>query len=274
MTSYALAIWSDGNGDPDVAAHIPHVVRVGRNPDMALVNEFTDGGQFEHADCADAVIQSRLIDGGVKTTVRAIEEIAGTSARGTLFPGVQRALTHFEVANSFSGSDPPPGYIMNPAGGRLVDISQFPKYLAASQGGCITMADPPPDPSPPKPPIQEPEMQTFVIEPGDTDPTLIPAVTGSTSLVLAAFAPCTVQMFLWNQLGGVVAERVATLEGNEPGKQGPAELSGYLYGLFAPNEAAQGPAGPPKAGVPYLLGLWRGISTVTKQPVEYSASVF
>jgi hypothetical protein len=272
MSSYLLAIWSDHNGDPFTGAgRIGHVVRVAPYAGMPLVDEFTDGGAYEHDDCAPACIQSRLLQGGVQTSVRQIEVIAGTGPTGTFFPGIERALRYYGVAEAYSAAAPPAGWIMNPAGGRLISPDAFPAYLAASQGGCIVMADPtgPPTPPPP-PPIEEPEMQTIVVPvwtgTGAAPPILVPGVTGSSSLNLVAFGNCQFQIWLWDQDGGSVAERVVTLKGNQPGVVGPVELSGYLYQIFAVPPATGGGGAPAKPGVPYVLGLFPGSGA-------YSASI-
>lgn len=238
---------------------------------MPIVNEFTDGGVYEHFDCAPACVQSRLIQGGIVTTIDEIEELAGTKPpRGTLFPGIESCLRHYGVVEVFSAGEPPPGWIMNPAGGRIVAPSSFPAYLAAAQGGCIVMADPAAPPPPPPPtPLEGPDVQTFVIEPmpPGSPPTLVPGVTGSTTLVLGSFSGGSVTLFLWTEAGDAVASRVVSLLGNDPNVRGPVEVSGYLAQIFAAPPATPGPAAPAKAGVPYLLGLYPAAST-------YSASLF
>ncbi len=120
-------------------------------------------------------------------------------------------------------------------------------------------------------PTEESEMQTFIVEPSPpgevVTPTLVPGVTGSTSIVLAAFTPCAVTLFLWDEHGNTVAARPLTLSGNQPKVLGPVEVSGFLYQVFAVPPAIAGPAAPAKSGVPYLLALYPGSST-------YSASLF
>ncbi|HUZ01628.1 MAG TPA: hypothetical protein VMU89_14865 [Thermomicrobiaceae bacterium] len=120
-------------------------------------------------------------------------------------------------------------------------------------------------------PTEENEMQTVIVDvapPGEVAaPTLIPGVTGSTSIVLAAFKPCTLTMFLWDEHGNTVAARQLALSGNQPAVHGPVEVAGFLYQIFATPPAIPGPAAPAKSGVPYLLALYPGSST-------YSASLF
>lgn len=234
MSSYVLAIWSDGHGNPFTGAgKVGHVVRVAPYAGMPIVNEFTDGGAFEHADCAPACIDSRLLQAGIHVGIPLIEQRAGTGPNGSLFPGIERCLRSFGVVNVFSGADPPAGWIMNPAGGRLVSPVAFPQYLAASQGGCIVMADPPvPTPPIPPPPIEEPEMQTFVIDPGAT-PTLVPGLTGTSTLNLAADTTVSVELFIWEPDGTPVASKLVTLEGNGAiAHKGPIQVSGYLRNVL------------------------------------------
>ena len=227
MSSYLLAIYSDSAGNPYTGpGRIGHVVRVAPYAAMPLVNEFTSGGPLAHVACAPACIESRLIQGGLTVPISEVEAVAGTAIPvGTLDPGIERCLRYFGVANSFSASSPPSGWIMNPAGGRLVSPAAFPQYLAASQGGCIVMADPV---TPPPPPIEEPEMQTFVIEPG-AEPTLIPGLAGTSTLNLVADVSVSVELFVWEPDGTPVAEKVVALLGNGAAAgKGPAQVSGYL----------------------------------------------
>lgn len=166
MSSYLLAIWSDRSGNPWTRGprdRIGHVVRVG-SEQMHLVDEFTSGGPLAHVACAPACILSRLMDDGVATSMAKIEQAAGTGPQGTLFPGIESCLTQYGVANHFQGSNPPSGWIMNPAGGRLVPPSEFPAYLAASQGGCIVMDDPIVVPKPH--PLPTPEEHMRLMTPG------------------------------------------------------------------------------------------------------------
>lgn len=160
-SDYLLAIKADRNTCEPYAGPgwIGHVVRVSLDADMTIVNEFEDGGTFEHEDCAPASLQSWFIDKGmVKTTIREIEELAGTNLNGTGFTGIIAAGDHFGLEIKFSGDNPTPGYIMNPGGfTKVVGISEFPAYLAATQGGCLVLPNiqpvppPPPHPSPPPP---------------------------------------------------------------------------------------------------------------------------
>jgi hypothetical protein len=254
VSSFDLAIFSDHNGDPFTGpGRIGHVVRIG-DADMPVINEFTDGGAFEHVDCGPACIESRIRESGIVTSVRQIELLAGTGPNGTLFPGLERALRFFGVACSFSPNDPPQGWIMNPAGGRLLDPSFFPAYLRASQGGCIVVADSSIPPRPPIP-VKEPEMQTFVIKPGDA-PLLVPGLTGTSSLNLVAYQGASVTLFLWKSDGSTPVAKSFNLPGGVAGQHGPEQVSGYLYSLF----------GLPATVGPCTLSLDAGSA-------EYSASL-
>ena len=232
MSSYVLAITSDAAGNPYTGpGRIGHVVwvvpaAVEAAFGIPVVNEFTSGGPLAHVACAPSVIRARLLQGGRDVPISEIEAVAGTSLpNGTLVPGIERALRAFGVAESFSPSNPLPGWMMNPAGGRLVSPAAFPQYLAASQGGCIVMADPV---TPPPPPIEEPEMQTFVIEPG-SEPTLIPGLAGTSTLNLVADVSVSVELFIWEPDGTPVATKVVALLGNGAvAGKGPAQVSGYL----------------------------------------------
>lgn len=146
--------------------------------------------------------------------------------------------------------------------GEVVDRNSFDSSFAT-----------PPSPTPA--PEEPPEVQTPIVIPatGGAEPTLVPGVTGSNTLELAAYQPCNVEIFLWTPQGGAVASRVITLSGNQPGKLGPVEVYGTLYELFAAPPATEGGSGPVRPGVPYLLGLFPALSTVTKAPVQYSAAI-
>lgn len=155
---YLLAIKADRNTCKPYTGPgwIGHVVRVSDSPHMTIVNEFTDGGTFEHEDCAPASLQSWFIDKTlVRMSIRTIEAIAGTNLNGTGFTGLIVAGQHFDLEIKFSGDNPAAGYIMNPGGfSEIVDISQFPEYLAATQGGCLVLPNiaiqqPPVHPVPP-----------------------------------------------------------------------------------------------------------------------------
>jgi len=150
VNEYDLALWSDHNGDPYIGpGRVGHVVRISANPRMTIVNEFTDGGTYPHSDCAPACILSRLDDAGIHPNADEIEVLAGTGPNGTRFPGMIHAYAHFGVPAVESAHAPAPGYVMNPAGGRILPPSAFPDYLAASQGGCLVLPAPAPVPVPP-----------------------------------------------------------------------------------------------------------------------------
>ncbi len=123
---------------------IGHVVRVSQNPDMTIVNEFTSGGPLAHVACAPAALQSYLLDRTpIRTTMHVLEMLSGTHVGpdpGTQFTGIINAGRHFGLEIKFSGDNPSPGHIMNPGGfANPVDVSAFPSYLAASQGGCLVL---------------------------------------------------------------------------------------------------------------------------------------
>ncbi len=260
MSSYLLAIWSDGHGNPYTGpGRVGHVARVAAYAPMPVVDEFTDGGVYEHADCAPACIQSRLLQGGIHATIREIEQLAGTGPRGTYFPGIERCLRTFGVPERFETGNPPPGWIMNPAGGRLVSPVAFPSYLRASQGGCIEMTDPTPQPPPVPIPLKEPLMQTFVIQPLPAgEELLVPGLTGTTSMALAAAKGTVADLFIWDQSGRPLASKNVVLKGNgETPGVGPPEVSGYLYQVL----------GVPASTGPVLLSLSPGTE-------PYSCSVW
>lgn len=170
---YLLAIKADRNTCKPYTGPgwIGHVVRVSEDPHMTIVNEFTDGGTFEHEDCGPASLQSWFIDRArVRTTVKVIEGLAGTDLNGTGFTGLINAGQHFGEQIKFSGDNPPRGYIMNPGGfTSIVDISEFDSYLEATQGGCLVLPNivwaPAPTPAP-EPDTQEdddmPKLSLFV----------------------------------------------------------------------------------------------------------------
>jgi hypothetical protein len=88
----------------------------------------------------------------VRVSVERIEQMASTTDAGTSFDGLIRAAAALGFPTvRFSTANPSPGTIMNP-GGFSADVpaSQFPAYLAASQGGCLLLPNPaPPAPTPP-----------------------------------------------------------------------------------------------------------------------------
>jgi hypothetical protein len=154
--SYLLPCWVNRDTGypqrPYSSGAVRHVVRVGPNPAMPVVLEFSDGGRFEHEDCAPASIQSRLREQGIVTTVDEIETLAGTSLSGTGFPGCARALQHFGVPAALHYGNPPAGYVMNPMLADVVGEAEFASYLATTQGGYLAAGSYLPTPPPPKPP--------------------------------------------------------------------------------------------------------------------------
>jgi hypothetical protein len=91
-SDYLIAIKADRNTCRPFTGHgrVGHVVRVSLKASMTIVNEFTDGGVFEHADCAPAALQSWLLDRTtIRTDIRTIENLAGTGPSGTGFTGEQ-----------------------------------------------------------------------------------------------------------------------------------------------------------------------------------------
>ena len=145
---------------------VGHVVRVTDNPHPTVINEFTDGGSFEHADCAPASFQSWLLDcTTTRTTIAEIEQLAGTGPNGTGWKGIEVAGLHFGYEVKFSTDNPTAGYVMNPGGGYVDPPADFPAYLAATQGGCLVLPNvaPIPNPPTPKPQPQEDEEMYFLV---------------------------------------------------------------------------------------------------------------
>jgi Asp-tRNA(Asn)/Glu-tRNA(Gln) amidotransferase A subunit family amidase len=72
---FLLAIYADRNTCKPFLGpgRVGHVVRVTSNPHPTVVNEFTDGGKFEHEDCGPASLQSWLRD---QTNVRTLRNTA------------------------------------------------------------------------------------------------------------------------------------------------------------------------------------------------------
>jgi hypothetical protein len=176
VIDHLLALWVDRDTCKPYtgAGRVGHVVRVSDSPNMTIINEFADGGRFEHADCAPASLQSWLIDrSGVKTSIQEIERIAGTNLNGTGWKGVEAAGVHFGLQFTFTPNNPPAGWIMNPGGGFIEQPSAFPAYLAATQGGCLVLPDltvkPPVKPTPQ--PILEDDVTILAMRsPGSVDP--------------------------------------------------------------------------------------------------------
>jgi hypothetical protein len=166
-SDYLLAIKADRNTCRPYTGPgwVGHVVRVSLDPSMTIVNEFSDGGQFEHADCAPASLQSWFLDKtDVRTDIRTIEEHAGTDLIGTGFTGLVVAGRHFGFEITFSPDDPPPGNIMNPGGfAEIVGAAEFRAYLAATQGGCLVLPNVSPVPGIDQDPMEEDEdMKPFL----------------------------------------------------------------------------------------------------------------
>lgn len=167
MSDFLLAIWADRNTCKPYtgAGRVGHVVQVTSNPHPTIINEFTDGGSFEHEDCGPASLQSWLLDATpTRTTIPEIEQLAGTNLNGTGFAGLIVAAEHFGYQVKFVPDPPLPGYIMNPGGGFIDDISTFSEYLAASQGGCLVLPNLAPIPQPPKPEEITDPMHLFAIQ--------------------------------------------------------------------------------------------------------------
>jgi hypothetical protein len=182
VDDYLLALWVDRNTCRPYTGpgRVGHVVRVSDTPNMTIINEFTDGGKFEHSDCAPASLQSWLIDrAGVKTSIQEIEQIAGTNLNGTGWKGVEAAGAHWGLTITFSPNNPPSGWIMNPGGGFIEQPSAFPSYIAASQGGCLVLLDPAAKPPKPLPPPNPPKHK------GAPDMAMIRTPDGSIYLLLA-----------------------------------------------------------------------------------------
>ena len=189
-----------------------------------------------------------------------IEEIAGTHVpAGTLFPGMPRALRYYGVANTFTDAAPPAGWIMNPAGGRLIPPALFPCPSPPVRAAVLSWRTPwsrRPSPS------RGPRMQTFEVNPapGGGPPLLVPGVTGSSTLILAAYASCTFEMFLWTPLGGSVAARTVTLAtGDQTGQGRPRGVErSCLPSSRRAARATPGGSGPAKAAVLLFARLFPG----------------
>lgn len=174
MSDFLLAIWADRNTCKPYTGpgRVGHVVRVTDDPHPTVVNEFTDGGVFQHSDCAPASLQSWFIDrAGVKTTIREIEQLAETTQNGTGWKGIEVVGLHFNLQIKFTLHDPLPGYVMNPGGGYIDPPSTFPAYLAATQGGCLVLPNINVQPPPPTPPSPEDDVTILAIRSaGSVDP--------------------------------------------------------------------------------------------------------
>jgi hypothetical protein len=177
---YLLAIFADRDTCKPYRGpnEIGHVVRVSPNPHMTIVDEFTDGGKFQHEDCGPASLQSWLLDETpIRINVREIERLAGTGLGGTKFDGLIAAARDLGYAVTFSPNPPQPGCVMNP-GGFIEGPSAFASYVAASQGGCLVLPDvvtPQPQPIP-----QEQDVAAVVIR---TPPSPDPLGPGAVYLV-------------------------------------------------------------------------------------------
>jgi hypothetical protein len=198
--SYLLPCWVNRDTGypqrPYSSGAVRHVVRIGPNPAMPVVLEFSDGGRFEHEDCAPASMQSRFREQGIVTSVDEIELLAGTSLSGTGFPGCVRAFQHFGVAAALHYGDPPPGYVMNPMLSEIVDLAEFGSYLATTQGGYLAAgaylpAPPPPKPPTPPTPVTPEDADMYLYQAADGT---IYAIDGGTRLAFSEIAD--VQVYL------------------------------------------------------------------------------
>ena len=150
MSDAVWLIWANSAGDPWTGpGRVGHFVRVSDYPGMTIVNEFSDGGKYPHSDCGPACSLSTLADRGQHPSARDVEIADTTGANGTTLEGVSNGLGHFRVTNTWARGNPPAGWIMNPAGGRLISPAEFPRYLAASQGYVVTITAPDPWAKPP-----------------------------------------------------------------------------------------------------------------------------
>lgn len=261
MSSFILPCWVNRDSGypqaPNRPGSVKHVVRVGWNPRMPVVLEFASGGILSHVACAPACIESRLLEAGIHSDSMAlIEQIAGTTlSGGTTWDGILRALANFRIPGTTDTGPCPPGYVMNPMLDAVQPMAAFPAYLAARQGGYISVPDPHVVPPPPPPPPSGAEMQTFLVKPGDP-PLAIPGATTGASVNLASFVSQNITMWIYSPTGAVIGEKVLTLDGNAPNVHGPLEKSGYAYQLV----------GSPAENVPCLLLFDAGSA-------EYSVSI-
>lgn len=160
MSDFIWLIHADSAGNPTEPGTIGHFVLVSDTPQLA-VNEFDDNGKYEHADCGPACILSALAARGQHPTATAVELACGTGGGGTQVKGVSEGLGHFGVVNGWQRGEPSPGWIMNPAGGRIIPPSEFPSYLAASQGWIVSFAS---VPVPAPPPVRPGDAQTMLYQ--------------------------------------------------------------------------------------------------------------
>lgn len=144
---------------------VGHVVLVTTRSAPTIINEFTTfPANLSHVACAPSAFQSWLLDETeVRTTIERIEQLAHTGPTGTKFTGIEAAATWFKQGFKPS-SVAPSGTIMNPGGGYIDPISDFPAYLACRQGGldCLQLipaAVPAPQPSPAPVPVPAPPLE-------------------------------------------------------------------------------------------------------------------
>lgn len=137
-----LACYVDrDSGQPSSGPNkVGHVVLVSDTAAMPVVLEFQDDGVFTHADCGPASLASFLLMNGIKADVRVIEEKAGTSLAGTLFPGLITAAEYYGCSVVDKGGNPPSGYIMNPMLETVQPPSIFAAYAANSQDGYLVLS--------------------------------------------------------------------------------------------------------------------------------------
>lgn len=140
MSDGIQLIHSNGNGDPDVRGGERHWIRVTSNPHPTLVNQLAAGGQYPHADCGEADVESTLRDRGIADPIRTIEHEAGATDRGTSGEALVHALAAVGVAATLHTGTLGAGYVMNPLGGRLISPAAYGPYRAATANQFVAIS--------------------------------------------------------------------------------------------------------------------------------------
>jgi hypothetical protein len=129
-------ITSDGWGNPAPGADPRfhgHAVRQSDFAHMTALNQLSDGGRFIHNDCAVAAAVTMCIDRSLPVSVPEVEALFKTSTAGTMLVNLVDGMEQLQLQPRVEHGDPPPGFVMNPLGGRLLPPSVAPAYDAASE---------------------------------------------------------------------------------------------------------------------------------------------
>lgn len=163
MSDYLLAIWAQRDTCKPYTGpgRVGHVVRISTDEHMTIINEFATGGALAHSSCGPSSLQSWLLDKTtIRTTIAHIESLADTTLNGTSFVGLDRATIDLGQ-KAVIGRVSTPGAVMNPGGGYIDPIDEFPAYEKARQGGndcllltVVTAPQPMPVPTPQPLPTQ------------------------------------------------------------------------------------------------------------------------